>query len=98
MSSASEPGDVVRARCVFHGRVQGVFFRANCEADARRRGLRGWVRNLDDGTVEAVFEGPRAEVEAAIKWNRESQPRARVTKVDVRWEPPEGESAGFEVR
>jgi acylphosphatase len=89
---------LARAHCVFHGKVQGVFFRANCEADARRRGLRGWVRNLPDGTVEAVFEGPRDEVEKAIRWNRVSQPHARVSEIDVEWEAATGEFAGFDVR
>ena len=91
------PGEeLARARCLFHGRVQGVFFRANCEADAQRRGLAGWVRNLPDGTVEAVFEGPRAAVEAAVRWNRESQPHARVSKVDVEWGEATREFVGFE--
>jgi acylphosphatase len=92
------PESQVRARCVFRGRVQGVFFRANCEADADRRGLRGWVRNLEDGTVEAVLEGPRGAVEAAIRWNRESQPHARVAGVEVEWGEATGEFDGFRIR
>lgn len=88
----------VRAHCIFHGRVQGVFFRANCEADAKRRGLVGWVRNLEDGTVEAVFEGPRDVVEEAMRWNRESQPHARVARVEVEWQEVTSGFSGFEIR
>ncbi len=87
----------VRARVVFHGRVQGVYFRANCEENARSLGLDGYVRNLPDGGVEAVFEGDRAVIEEAIAWNRSSQPAARVTTVDVEWGTTTGEFRGFSV-
>jgi len=85
----------VRARVVFKGRVQGVFFRANCERHAKELGLSGYVRNLPDGDVEAVFEGERKVVEEAIEWNRSSQPNAVVKGVKVEWGGSTGEFAGF---
>ncbi len=88
----------VRATVLVHGRVQGVYFRANCEEAARSMGLAGYVRNLPDGAVEAVFEGDRPIVEACIEWNRSSQPAARVTSVDVAWGTATGEFPGFRVR
>ena len=88
----------VRARAVFRGRVQGVFFRANCEEEAARLGLSGYVRNLPDGGVEAVFEGEKEVIERAIEWNRTSQPYARVSDVKVEWGEATGESDGFSRR
>lgn len=87
-----------RARVVFHGRVQGVYFRAHCREHALGAGLRGWVRNRPDGTVEAVFEGDRQVVEEAIRWNQTSQPYARVTDVEVAWSEPGDEFRTFDVR
>lgn len=86
-----------RARVVISGRVQGVFFRASAEDEARSRGLAGWVRNRPDGQVEAVFEGEKAAVEAVIAWCHRGPPAARVTGVAVTWEEPRGEQ-GFSVR
>lgn len=88
----------VRATAVFRGRVQGVYFRAHCQEEAHSLGLTGYVRNLPEGRVEAVFEGERSLVEEAIEWNRSSQPAARVTAVDVEWGVATGEFRGFEVR
>ena len=82
----------------FHGRVQGVYFRAHCEEKATELGLRGYVQNLPDGSVEAVFEGERSVIEACIEWNRTAQPRAQVTRVEVRWDSPKGEFARFVIR
>jgi acylphosphatase len=87
-----------RARVVFRGHVQGVYFRANCRRKAEELGLRGFVRNLRDGAVEAVFEGDRAAIEECVEWNATRQPYARVDRADVTWETPTGEFAGFEVR
>jgi acylphosphatase len=79
------------------GDVQGVFFRAEARERARQRGLAGWVRNLPDGRVEAVFEGPRDAVEAMAAWCREGPPGARVTEVEIAEEQPEG-LGSFDVR
>ncbi len=88
----------VRATVLFHGRVQGVYFRANCEEKARSMHLEGYVRNVPGGAVEAVFEGEKALVEDCIEWNRGSQPAAQVTSVDVEWGPATEEFRDFEIR
>lgn len=82
---SAEPGepDVVRRRVVVSGHVQGVFFRDSCRQVATRLGLRGWVRNNADGTVEAVFEGGSDGVDELVDWCREGPPRASVTNVNV---------------
>lgn len=81
---------MVRAHVFVSGVVQGVSFRWYALQRARRTGVGGWVRNLPDGRVEAVFEGPRAEVEAMVAWSREGPRAARVAAVDLVWEDPEG--------
>ena len=87
----------VRQRVLASGRVQGVFFRDECAREALARGVDGWVRNLADGRVEAVFEGPAASVEALVAWCRRGPSRARVRGLEVLEETPLGES-GFAVR
>ncbi|MHB8895224.1 MAG: acylphosphatase [Candidatus Geothermincolia bacterium] len=87
----------VRARVVVRGRVQGVFFRARTRQTARQLGLSGWVRNVRDGSVEALFEGDRDSVEKAIGWCREGPPASVVDSLDVEWLEP-GALQGFEVR
>ncbi len=85
----------VRATVRFHGRVQGVYFRAHCAERAQELGLDGYVRNVPDGSVEAVFEGERTVVETCIEWNRTSQPYASVSRVEVAWAVATGEFHGF---
>jgi len=87
-----------RATVIFRGRVQGVYFRANCAEKAESLGLHGYVRNLPDGSVEAVFEGDRPGIEACINWNKTSQPYARVETVEVTWSEARGDARGFHVR
>ena len=87
----------VRRRVVVRGRVQGVFFRDSTENEARSRGVAGWVRNRDDGAVEAVFEGDPDAVEAVVEFCRSGPSRADVEDVDVSDEEPEGLDS-FEVR
>jgi acylphosphatase len=82
---------VKRSHVVVTGRVQGVFYRATCAESARRRGLGGWVRNLPDGRVEAVFEGPDADVDAMVAWCRRGPELAHVDAVEVTSEPLAGE-------
>lgn len=72
------------------GRVQGVAFRHHTKLEARARGLRGWVRNLDDGRVEAWLEGGGAEVEEVVAWLRHGPPAARVDSVEVEDVAPAG--------
>jgi acylphosphatase len=75
--------DTVR-HIVVRGRVQGVGYRAFVEDEAHRRGLRGWVRNRRDGSVEAIFSGPRNEVEAVIEACQRGPFSARVSELDQR--------------
>ena len=91
--SAAPP---VRARVAVTGVVQGVFFRGTCRREALNRGLVGWVRNKPDGSVEAVFEGRRSDVDALVRWMRQGPRLARVETVEVTVEPPEGLS-GFRI-
>lgn len=82
-------GDVpmkVKAHVFVRGRVQGVFFRYTTQLEATSRGVTGWVRNLRDGRVEAVFEGEREDVEAMVAFCRRGPDGARVTGVRVTWE------------
>jgi acylphosphatase len=85
-----------RARVVVHGRVQGVFFRAEARSRAGSLGLDGWARNEPDGSVQAVFEGPRELVESMVEWCRRGPRGARVEAVETAWEDPEG-LVGFQV-
>jgi acylphosphatase len=87
-----------RARVFIDGRVQGVFYRAFTREVAYTLGLNGWVRNLRDGRVEAVFEGDKKMIEQAIKECYIGSPGARVSYIDVNWEPYEEEQKGFSVR
>lgn len=87
---------LARAHVWVAGRVQGVWFRQSCADEARAAGVTGWVRNLGDGRVEAVFEGPDAAVDRLVSWCRTGPPRADVADVEIRREVPEG-LAGFGV-
>jgi acylphosphatase len=87
----------IRRRVVVHGQVQGVFYRDSCRREARRLGVAGFVRNLGDGTVEAVFEGDPDAVGTMLDWAHTGPPHARVEQVRISQEEPEGLS-GFEVR
>jgi acylphosphatase len=81
---------VVRYRVLISGRVQGVFFRDACRRLALECGVAGWVRNLPDGRVEAVFEGAADKVGHLVDWTRHGPRLAVVQDVTVRTEPPEG--------
>ncbi len=87
----------MRAHVWISGRVQGVFFRAHTKEVAEKLGLTGWVRNLPDGRVEAVFEGEEEAVKEAIEWCKRGPPLARVEKVEVRYEEPTGEFKDFRI-
>jgi acylphosphatase len=87
----------VRRRVVVHGNVQGVFFRDSTEDEASSKGVAGWVRNRDDGTVEAVFEGDEDAVDAMVEFCRSGPSKADVEDVEVADEEPEGLD-GFSVR
>ncbi len=86
-----------RARMRVTGLVQGVGYRQSAVSEAGRLGLAGTVRNLADGSVEVVAEGPRDDVEALAAWCRRGPPAARVDDVAVAWEEPRGEKRPFTV-
>jgi acylphosphatase len=86
-----------RAHVHVSGRVQGVYYRASTREQATDRGVDGWVKNLQDGRVEAVFEGDPDDVEAMIEWCHEGSDRAAVSDVAVEHEEPQG-VRGFEIR
>ncbi len=89
---------MIRRRVTVHGRVQGVFFRDSTQEEAESAGVSGWVRNRDDDTVEAVFEGEEAAVERMLEFCRSGPDRADVRDVEVSEdEEPEG-LRGFDVR
>ena len=88
----------VRVRVIVDGRVQGVFFRDSTRREALALGVTGWVRNLSDGRVEAVFEGEPEAVADAVAWSRRGPDRAVVTGFEqFDGEPPEG-LVGFDIR
>ena len=87
-----------RAHIYIDGRVQGVFYRGFTQDLALSLGLTGWVRNLRDGRVEAVFEGDKKFVEEAIRQCHIGPPASRVTGIDVQWDPYAGEEKDFSVR
>jgi acylphosphatase len=77
--------------------VQGVFFRSNTKKKALELNLKGWVRNLYDGRVEAVFEGNKNDVLKMLEWCKVGPPRAQVTDVNIKWEEYEGSFATFDI-
>jgi acylphosphatase len=81
---------MIRRRAVVSGDVQGVFFRDTCRRRALEHGVAGWVRNLPDRTVEAVFEGEPGPVEALVAWTQQGPPTAIVDRVAIHDEEPEG--------
>ena len=89
--------DMVRAHIVVRGLVQGVFFRATTRERARQLGVKGWVRNLPDGSVEAVFEGTKGAVEELIRWCHRGSLGARVEGVDVEWQDYRAEFDHFDI-
>ena len=87
-----------RAHLFIEGRVQGVCYRAFTRDIAHTLGLNGWVRNLFDGRVEAVFEGKKEFIERAIQECYSGPPGARVTNIEVKWEEFKGDLRGFTIK
>lgn len=86
-----------RMHVIYQGKVQGVFFRSNCQKKAVELGLTGWVRNLPDGTVESVAEGSESRLKDLLQWCTREQPHARVTDTDVEWDTATGEFEHFRI-
>ena len=87
-----------RAHVYISGQVQGVFFRDSARERAEQLGLAGWVRNLPDGRVEAIFEGPSQKVREMVQWCEEGPSHAEVEDVEAEIEASAGDLEGFEVR
>jgi acylphosphatase len=88
---------VKRVRVRIHGRVQGVFFRAEARSRAESLGIAGWVRNAPDGSVEALFEGEPDQVDSMVEWCRHGPSGAHVTEVEVFEEEAGQAERGFRV-
>ncbi len=86
-----------RAHVYVTGKVQGVFFRQNTKRQAQSRGVYGWVRNLEDGRVEAVFEGEEEAVKAVVEFCRVGPKTAQVSDVAVTWESCSNEFQSFNI-
>jgi acylphosphatase len=93
-----ESGERERVHVYISGQVQGVFFRDSTRQKAEELGLAGWVRNIPDGRVEALFEGPSEGVREMVRWCKEGPSHADVEDVDTEYEDAEGDHTGFEVR
>ena len=87
-----------RAHLFVNGKVQGVFFRACTQEEAQKRTLTGWVRNLHDGRVEALFEGEEKDVQSMIDWCHRGPSHAVVIDVSVEREEYTGEYSDFSVK
>ncbi len=86
-----------RAHVFITGKVQGVFYRVWVRTQAERLGLTGWVKNLTDGSVEAVFEGPKDKIEEIISKCKIGPNVAGVKHLDIKWEKATEEYTGFEI-
>lgn len=91
-------GDHERAHVYISGSVQGVFFRDSTRQKANELDLNGWVKNMSDGRVEALFEGPADAVQEMLDWCKEGPAQADVEDVDAEHEEPMEDLKGFEVR
>ncbi|HEX2014338.1 MAG TPA: acylphosphatase [Nitrososphaera sp.] len=87
----------VRVHAYVTGKVQGVYYRQNTKDEADKHRVTGWVRNLQDGRVEAVFEGDEASVNKLVEWCRSGPPRAQVHDVDAQFEKYTGEFSDFSI-
>ena len=83
MHEEHDESDETALQLTMYGRVQGVSYRASAQSEALRLGLRGWVRNRHDGSVEALAIGPRSQVEEFVAWARNGPRGARVDRLEV---------------
>jgi acylphosphatase len=87
----------IRAHLFVSGNVQGVFFRSEIKHEADKHHVKGWVRNLLDERVEAIFEGDKSDVKKLVEFCRTGPPAAKITTVNVTWQPFSGEYDSFEI-
>lgn len=88
----------IKAHIFVIGRVQGVFFRENTKRKAEKLRVAGWIKNLRDGRIEAIFEGDKGNVEKMVDWARRGSFLAKVDGLDLVWEDYKGEFQEFEIR
>lgn len=88
----------VKTHVFITGKLQGVYFRYKTKDEAQKYGVNGWVRNLPDGRVEAVFEGDKADVDKLIDFVGKGPSGANVLDVNVNWRDYRGEFKEFQVR
>lgn len=94
----SDQGTVKAVHVVVHGFVQGVGYRYFVLRRAQALGLRGWVRNLYDGTVEVVAEGPEPQLQQLLDALSRGPQGSRVTRVETLWDAPKGQFTHFLIR
>ncbi len=87
----------VRAHVIITGKVQGVYFRVNTKRKAELLGLKGWVRNIDNGGVEAIFEGNEESVKEILDFCNHGPEGAKVENVDLNWQTYTGEFTDFQI-
>jgi acylphosphatase len=87
-----------RIHLMIRGRVQGVFFRASAQREAKKLGLTGWVKNRNDGAVEIIAEGEEDQVKDFLAWSQKGPSTARVEHLDTRWRSYTGDFASFEIK
>ena len=87
----------VKAHVIVSGRVQGVYFRGETRNKAVKYGVTGWVRNLPDRRVEAIFEGEKEDVDKAIEFVKKGPSYAKVTDLDLQWQEYTGEFKDFRI-
>lgn len=90
-------GEKVRAHVYISGEVQGIGFRGFLERLANSKGITGWVRNLDDGRVEAIFEGDEEKVKYVLERCHRGPPFSKVNEIKINWEPYKSEFSSFEI-
>lgn len=97
-SDTEQTLEYTAAHTIAHGLVQGVGFRYFTKVSAQLLGVAGWVRNMDDGSVEIWAEGPTDRLQQFIQTIRRGPTHGRVTQLDLTWEVPNGESRSFRIR
>lgn len=90
--------EMARIHVFVSGKVQGVFFRQNTKNKSQQLDLKGWVKNLSDGRVEAVFEGEKEKIEQMINWLKKGPFLAKVENLEIEWQDYRGEFQEFEIR
>lgn len=86
-----------QAHILISGKVQNVFYRASCMEYAKGLGLKGWVRNNEDGSVEVLAQGEKIKINKLIEWCKQGPPQAKVEEVKISWEEANGPFNGFVV-